>query len=58
VTDSRHYTGLCSRIFRFTPFLLNETELERIHGVNERISLNNLERMVQFYHLLLRAWSS
>jgi len=58
VTDSHHYTGICSRIFRFTPFLLNETELERVHGVNERISLTNLERMVQFYHLLLRAWAS
>ncbi len=58
VTDSHHFTGLCSQIFRFTPFALNQTELERVHGINERISLQNLERMVQFYNLLLRDWAA
>lgn len=58
VTDSHHYTGLCNQIYRFTPFALNQTELERVHGTNERISLVNLERMVQFYHLLLLDWAA
>lgn len=57
-TDGRHYAGLTGQVFRFTPFELDREDLERIHGVNERISILTLARMVQFYTLLLQDWAS
>lgn len=44
VTDSRffRYQGITS--YGFMPVLLAETEIQRMHGVDERISLANLEQ--------------
>lgn len=55
-TDARHYTSLCEQVFRFSPYQISAEELATIHGVNERISVDNLERMAQFYMLVMRAW--
>jgi carboxypeptidase PM20D1 len=52
-TDSRHYQELSPYIFRFGPLLLDPEELSRIHGHDERISLENLRRGLQFYTKLL-----
>ncbi|XP_030077534.1 N-fatty-acyl-amino acid synthase/hydrolase PM20D1 [Microcaecilia unicolor] len=52
-TDSRHYLNLTSSIYRFSPIWLKAEDLGRIHGLNERISLETYERGVQFYlHLI------
>jgi len=56
-TDSRHYTGLSGQVFRFTPYELDRSGLEQMHGVNERIPVETLARMVQFYTLLLQDWA-
>jgi carboxypeptidase PM20D1 len=52
-TDSRHYQELSPRIFRFSPQKLNPGELSRIHGHDERISLENLENCLSFYSRVL-----
>jgi carboxypeptidase PM20D1 len=52
-TDSRHYRKICGAIFRFSPFRLNPRELAAIHGHNERVSPENLDRAAHFYHALL-----
>ncbi|MBN2147707.1 MAG: M20 family peptidase [Anaerolineales bacterium] len=57
-TDSRHYTPICRNVYRFTPVQVDLGEMERVHGIGERISIQNLERMAQFYTLLLQAWGS
>nr|XP_033774719.1 N-fatty-acyl-amino acid synthase/hydrolase PM20D1 isoform X2 [Geotrypetes seraphini] len=52
-TDSRHYLNLTKNIYRFSPIWLKAEDLSRIHGLNERISLEMYERGVQFYlHLI------
>jgi carboxypeptidase PM20D1 len=51
-TDSRHYLGLSRSIFRFSPYRLNPEELARIHGHDERISLENFNRGLGFYEAL------
>lgn len=53
-TDSRHFVNLTDSIYRFSPFKLKSEDLNRIHGLNERISLDNLERLVQFYCQLIQ----
>lgn len=48
-TDSRHYDGVAENVYRFQPILLTNEDLERPHGLNERLSIANLERMIRFY---------
>ncbi|HSV86962.1 MAG TPA: M20 family peptidase [Levilinea sp.] len=55
-TDARHYTQICDAVYRFTPAFFEDGDLERVHGVNERISVDSLARMVQFYSALIKAW--
>ncbi len=53
-TDSRHYAELCDAVYRFGPLVLDSQELARIHGHDERISLENLEAGIRWYTELLR----
>jgi len=52
-TDARYFEPVCSQIFRFSPMQIKDTELKRVHAVDERISEENIERMVSFYKGLL-----
>lgn len=52
-TDGRHYAGLTESIIRFGPLLLQQQDLGRVHGVNERVSVQGLGEMVRFYRQLL-----
>jgi carboxypeptidase PM20D1 len=53
-TDSRHYQNLAGGIFRFNPHRLDPGELSRMHGHDERISVDNLHRGLEFYTRLFR----
>jgi carboxypeptidase PM20D1 len=53
-TDSRHYEGISENIYRFLPVQVQVDDLKRIHGIDERISVENYRRMVEFMILLLR----
>jgi carboxypeptidase PM20D1 len=53
-TDSRHYAGISENIFRFRPFRFGPQDLGRIHGTDERISIENYAELVRFYVQLIR----
>lgn len=53
-TDSRHYAGLTSNIFRFLPITVREEDTKRYHGIDERISIADYLRCVRFYAQLIR----
>ncbi len=53
-TDSRHYTGLADDNYRFTPFIYHGDDLSRIHGNNERVTIEDLARGAAWYERLLR----
>jgi carboxypeptidase PM20D1 len=53
MTDSRHMSALSADIYRFTPVQLGAEDTRRIHGIDERISIENLSRMVRFYQQVL-----
>ncbi len=55
-TDSRHYQPICDNIFKFSPYLITPEERKGVHGINERISQDELAGMVSFYHRLIRVW--
>lgn len=54
-TDSRHYAGVAENVYRFQPILLTAEDLEMPHGLNERLSVANFERMIRFYIGLMDA---
>ncbi|MFK7967409.1 MAG: M20 family peptidase [Burkholderiaceae bacterium] len=52
-TDSRHYAEVARDAYRFNPFRVEKVDLPRLHGINERISVDNLQRAISFYTALL-----
>jgi len=53
-TDTRHYWNLTQNIFRFNPLFLTKLDIKRIHGADERISIENYVKVVEFFHELIR----
>jgi carboxypeptidase PM20D1 len=54
-TDALWYEKVSDQVFRFSPALMNSSELSRMHAKNERFSLKNLERGINFYHFLIKS---
>jgi carboxypeptidase PM20D1 len=57
-TDARHYTDVCEHAYRFGPCAMVPADIKRVHGINERISVDDMARMVQFYGQLIKVWAS
>ena len=53
ITDTRYFTRLSDNIFRFTPVLLTRQDLDRIHGINERLSVEGYKDAIRFYKQIL-----
>ncbi len=53
-TDSRWFSEAGLEAYRFHPLLLDAGERARLHGIDERVSLDNLARGTRFYQLLFR----
>ncbi|GAA4448103.1 M20 family peptidase [Nibrella saemangeumensis] len=53
-TDARYFTGLSPNVYRFLPTRLNDEEIKSIHGTNERISISDYKKIIQFYATLIR----
>jgi Na+-translocating ferredoxin:NAD+ oxidoreductase RnfC subunit len=56
-TDARHYLEISDRVFRFSPFILNREEQETVHGIDERLSIENAKRIVGFMVELIKRMS-
>ena len=52
-TDSRHYRSLTNNIFRFLPVTVRPDDIDRYHGIDERISVEDYERCIRFYAQLI-----
>ncbi|MBG0787684.1 MAG: M20/M25/M40 family metallo-hydrolase [Anaerolineaceae bacterium] len=48
-TDARHYGRLTRNALRFTPILMSKEDVGSVHGVNEKLSIDECSRMVGFY---------
>ena len=49
VTDARHYAGLTDNVFRFLPLRLTQSDLQRMHGTDERIAITDYEQAIRTY---------
>ncbi len=52
-TDARYYRSLCESTYRFVPIAFADGDRERIHGSNERVSVEGYRKMVRFYGTLI-----
>jgi carboxypeptidase PM20D1 len=53
-TDARHYQEISDCVLRFLPTRMTPDDLKRIHGTNERVSIENYKEIIQFYMQLIR----
>jgi len=53
-TDSRHYSALTRNILHFSPIRLRSDDMQRIHGTDERISIEEYKDVVKFYIQLIQ----
>jgi carboxypeptidase PM20D1 len=52
-TDSRFYVKSTKNIYKFQPVVIKSADLKRFHGVDERVSLDNFEDLINFYFKLM-----
>lgn len=53
MTDSRHMSLLTDSVYRFIPYVANEDDIKRFHGISERVAVDDVERTLRFYRRLM-----
>ena len=49
-----HYAKLSDNIYRFVPIRVGREDARRLHGTDERISIQDYEQCVRFFIQLIR----
>ena len=52
-TDSRYMRDIAADVYRFQPIVASLRDFEMVHGTNEHLTLDNLERLCGFYARLI-----
>ncbi|MCX7023403.1 MAG: M20/M25/M40 family metallo-hydrolase [Spirochaetes bacterium] len=51
-TDTKHYRGIADAMYRISPIVQTSDDISRVHGTDERISMENVRRCAAFYREL------
>jgi len=54
--DARYFARRGIPTYRLVPFTLDANERGRVHGIDERVSLENLEQAARVYAHVMRYW--
>ena len=46
--------GIADDVYRFLPFVIGPDDTRRIHGIDERISVESYRNCIRFYRQLLK----
>jgi carboxypeptidase PM20D1 len=57
-TDCMHFVGVCDNIYRFTSLVMDESFRGLEHGIDERIPVPAMAKMVKFYGQLMQVWGT
>ncbi len=52
-TDSRHFTGICERVYRFAPFRMSKAQRQAIHSYDERLGIDDFLLGIDWYQRLI-----
>ena len=52
-TDSRHFTEICERVYRFAPFRMTKAQRQAIHSYDEHLGVSALVDGVRWYRTLI-----
>jgi carboxypeptidase PM20D1 len=55
-TDCMHFVPVCDDIYRFTSLVMDESFRGLEHGIDERIPVEGMAKMVKFYAQLMQVW--
>jgi len=53
-TDSVNYVGVAKNLYRFQPLKFTSEDLKLIHGINERLQIDNYMNGIEFYIRILK----
>jgi carboxypeptidase PM20D1 len=53
LSDSRFYANLTTSIYKFLPVMLRMKDVPRYHGIDERISIQSYEQLINFFYVLI-----
>lgn len=54
-TDARHYQKVSKNIYRFIPLVLTDEDLKGMHGLNEKINIENYKNIIRFYQRIIES---
>ncbi len=57
-TDCMHFVPVCDDIYRFTSLVMDESFRGLEHGIDERIPIEAMGKMVKFYAQLMQVWGT
>jgi len=57
-TDCMHFVPVCDHIYRFTSVVMDESFRGLEHGIDERIPVEAMGKMVKFYAQLMQVWGT
>ena len=52
-TDSRHFTRICDRVYRFAPFRMTKAQRESIHSYDEHLGVDAFLDGIRWYRRLI-----
>ncbi len=57
-TDSRNFCEISDCVYRFSPLVATTEDMHRVHGINERIGVEEFFQMADAIYRLMARWSS
>jgi carboxypeptidase PM20D1 len=52
-TDSRHFTHICKRVYRFAPFRMSKAQRQAIHSYDEHLGVDDFLLGIDWYQRLI-----
>ena len=52
-TDSRHFTAICERVYRFAPFRMSKAQRQAIHSYDEHLGIDDFLAGIDWYRRLI-----